>query len=214
MKKECLVTRSRKYPLIFLLFVLYSGLGHSQVGVQANYIKPSHDFGFLFKSTLGGEISYGFHQIDAPFQTTLSVGYHAFTPRADTTYGSYTIEGNNNNGGIGTLLPGFDVWQYYRMLFIGGGVTYKVLDNWISPTVGLDAHYHLISMAYIRDTGISNIDFAGGGYLGTLSPKVGVQANLLDTYLVNAGIAKCFGLNDLGAYQSYWKIFLSASYFW
>ncbi|MCB0706854.1 MAG: hypothetical protein KDC34_16175 [Saprospiraceae bacterium] len=200
--------------ILISLFVLLGLSASAQIGLQFNYIKPSQEFGFLFKPTVGIEGTYSTSYADDKHQFGGGIGFFAVHPRADTIPTSYVIQFDNNNGGVGTFLPGFEIWEYYRVLSLNGTYTFKILDKPISPIIGFDISAHFTFYEYQRNTaGYSDLDATSGGLLFTGYPKAGFQINIKDTYLITCAFGKSMGITEKYIPQSYWKGFVNLSYF-
>ncbi len=185
---------------------------NAQYGATYNYIMPSGSFGYYFKPASGVEVNGIIGDIDEQFNINTHLGYYSLSP-TQAEFSTYARQYGGSNGL--SFLPGSETWYSYKVLSLGGGANYKILDKKVSPFVGLDfsillASYH---RSYYIQTLISS-DEQDNNTTFAIRPKLGVSAEISDVIRLQAGIAQSIGKTyEVSETQVYWQPFISIQAF-
>lgn len=181
----------------------------SQVGVRISYIKPSGNFGYVFKPTIGFEGYFDFTENDEQLRFGIGIGYFNLTPRIDT-FPTYTIMSSNTT----TLLPGYETYKYFYSIPMSMNIEYKIFDNVFSPVVGCDVYLHMFIYEYTHETEtLIHEEFTGGTYAIGWHPRLGFSYDFQDEITLNGSLGKCMSIDQNYSLYSYWKTSLSVIYY-
>ncbi len=175
-----------KKQFLLLLLICASFASRAQYGINAGFLKPSSDFGYIFKPAASFGLVYYLTTLDERFQTSLAASFSSFTPRQDTFF-SYGVQ----SGGSGTFyLPAYDVWHSYYMLSGRVQGDFLILDKDFTPTIGygLFANNTMYNHDGVLQTAVSSSEIGSDVFLGYML-KAGLLYRINDTFQfkINAG---------------------------
>lgn len=194
-----------KIILIFTLILVATSTGWPQLAVQTSYIKPSADYGMIFKPTLEYELLLYFSEMDDLFTGGVSLGYYHLTPRKDT-FAIYGIVDDE-------ISQGFDVWNSHNVVSLGFFLEQRILDASFTPVLGCDVM--LYNLLYTRNYYIPGIRSSDGFYhdiaFGVI-PRLGFLYRINDYWEISSGLGKSLSFDAEGVTRSYWKTYLRVGY--
>ncbi|MBX7205151.1 MAG: hypothetical protein K1X81_06985 [Bacteroidia bacterium] len=197
-----------KISLLLLTLALPWG-AHAQIGISAGLIKPSLQYGFVFKPTTGLELSFANGDIDSRFKTKLSLGYYSLTPRFDTLHNGGLFHQYNTT----TFTPGTEIWKSFKAITVGFQFEFKVLDKPLSPTLGLDVVYQANSYKYEIHNKIEDGNYEMSSNAIGLTPRIGFSYELNDAWLISGMVGKNLVMDWELAGYSYWKSMVGVTYY-
>lgn len=206
-----------KYTKIITLFLLiiiafYPQKTNAQIGGRISYIKPSGDYGLIFKPTLCYElVYYPYTPLEDRIVVGLSIGFMKPQTRLDSIP-VYTIQydGNHTN-----FLPSYEKYEKYFSVPIALNLEYKFIKKKkFTPVIGLDIYLHLIRYIYINDIATVTHFYDDGGKVAVgLNSRFGFLYQPNKKIMFDCGIGKCGSIEQYYTIQSYWKIYLSSVYY-
>lgn len=199
---------SKKTSLILLYLII--GICTSvqaQYGLRLMHIKPSLEYGYVFKPTIGVEVTY--LKIRENTMIHGSIGFFSLDTRKDV-FPTFTIGGDNPNGGTGFHV-GTDEWHFYRVIPMSMGISHRLKDEDTSPVIGVD--FILNFTRYDRTTKTLLIESStlGGSAEPYIYPHIGFHRRLIDKVDLFFTFGRAMGVNEDLQYQAFWKTALEAN---
>ena len=196
------VLKKSFYTVLFI--VLWQSLS-SQVSVIVPIVKPSANYGYVFKPGLGLELRYVSQDFDEKLQYGVSIGIFGAKPRQEVFH-EYIIESSSTT----SIYPKDNVYSHFYSVMFGIYTEYKLIDGDISPFVGIDG---LANGTHYRYGDPQNYSTDGSLFVG-LFPKVGAYYKLSDQLVLLGGIGKYMSIDIEGAVFAYWKTFIGINYYY
>jgi len=166
-----------KKQFLLILFICFSFASRAQFGVNTGLVKPSSDFGYIFKPAASFGAVYYLSTFDERFQSSIGFSFSSFSPRQDTFF-NYGVQ----SGGSGTFyLPAYDVWHSYYMLSGRVHGDFLILDKDFTPTIG----YGLF---------VNNSMYNHDGVLQTVISSSEIGSDVFLGYMLRAGLL--YRIND------------------
>jgi hypothetical protein len=182
--------------LIFLIAViLFSGYGQAsaQVFIRAFNYRPSGEFGFAMKPLVSAEIGWQ-NRFSKRSTKRWRSGFSAqvlnMKPRMEVFPTVSTISDGNGF----RVLPGEQTFHRYFIGQLNGGLDYAFVHKKdLNVYAGLDVTVGAASVAYTSYAPtVIHEDYDGGGYLGGLRARLGVEYTLSDHFSAFANVHRSF----------------------
>lgn len=185
-----------KQPLYIALFLL---LAHtqtsSQVFVRAFHYRPTGEFGFVMKPLVSAEIGWQNRfskRSTKRWRSGFSVQVLNMQPRMEVFPSVSTISDGNGF----RVLPAEQTFHRYFIGQLNGGLDYAFVHKKdLNIYAGLDVTVGGSSVAYTSYVPtVKYEDYDGGGYLGGLRARLGVEYTLSDHFSAFANAHRSFFL--------------------
>lgn len=195
--------------LILTICFYNNSLKAQGFGLQVGLINPLGRAAYFLKPGLGAELHFIPADIDDRWKFNIALSYYVFKPTQDT-FNTYGLEVSQQS----KLYPGYSIISKVDMASICMGVTFKILDKKLSPTVGTDLIFSMIGISQTVESGFRTTSSENESYWSlALAPRIGASYEVSDNWLINAGLAiPVVGIGSTYL-QSYWKPFISINYF-
>jgi len=174
---------------ICIIVVLCLSLQTSaQIGVKLIQFRPVDEFGMVMSKQFSGELMYQ-SEFDDSRRFRFGLGYVPFSPRLDT----FPVVAYEDGNGL-KVLPGYEVFHKYNMMYLFGGMDYAFWENdsWFAYGGldliggGIDKDYDLY-YATLSDEHNSGGEKLAGGRL-----RVGGQYMLSEHAGINLEFARAY----------------------
>lgn len=201
-----------------LLFVLFLFLDHTQTSAQVfvrafNY-RPSGEFGFVMKPLVSAEVGWQ-NRFSKRSTKRWRSGFSAqvlnMQPRMEVFP---TVSAISDDSGF-RVLPGGQIFHRYFIGQLNGGLDYAFVHKKdLNIYAGLDVTIGGASVAYtFYVPTIKHEDYDGGGYLGGLRARLGVEYTLSDHFSAFANAHRSFfWLSDPLSFPWAWDFGLGLRY--
>ena len=171
-------------------------------------MKPGVSVEFMFKIS-----TFHSDDIDNKYKLGGAIGYYGLKPTQDT-FRTYAV-GGDLNGNI-QLLPGYEVIHKYHAAYIGITNDYAFMGGKkFSPVIGADLYFFIISIDeddYAETLEQSN-STGNDEWAASFNLRAGAQYKISDNWLLSAGVGRNMRYAGSTPYQTYWKTFISISYY-
>jgi len=171
---------------------------------------------YLLKPGIGFHIAGTHGDIDDRLKYGIFLDFCSFKATQDT-FQTYAVGPSNSNPyGPTYLTPSSEILHHYDVMQIGLTADFKILPTGkFSPIVGLDLCMNVIDISEDSYSIYESSQTSGGDlyYNYSIIPRVGVQYQMGDNWLINAGLGYSLGFGGTIGPQPFWKPFLTASYY-
>ncbi|MFZ2899178.1 MAG: hypothetical protein WA004_11175 [Saprospiraceae bacterium] len=183
--------------ILLIAVVLFSGYGQAsaQIFVRALHYRPSGEFGFVMKPLVSAEIGWQNRfskRSTKRFRSGFSVQVLNMQPRMEVFPTVSTISDGNGF----RVLPGGQIFHRYFIGQLNGGLDYAFVHKKdLNIYTGLDVTVGGANVAYTSYAPtVIHEDYDGGGYLGGLRARLGIEYTLSDHFSAFANAHRSFFL--------------------
>lgn len=202
----------KRVVLSVLVLLGFSVTGiYAQYGLQTSLTIPTGYYSYVLNPGPAVELFMKIGDPDDYYSFGAALGYSQLKPTQDT-FRTYAVGG----GYTTQLLPGFEVIHSYQVISIGVTNDLRILpDSKFCPVAGLDVYFYGISISeddYAENL-VSSSSSGNDYWLLSVIPRIGAQYKLNSLFYLSGGLGRCISLTGSADQQSFWKPYLSITYY-
>lgn len=199
----------KNYYITLLLLCSLEVSAQSIVTMQLHYNRPTGDYGFVVEGAPGISLQFGEMILENRFHTGLLVSYTGMPSRNPEGAPVYGV-------GSSGLVPGVETYSDGYLIALGGYSDFRVLNNEISPVIGITAQYIAWDYDYSYSVPtLTNFEADGSDSGLLVGYSLGIDYIYQEKFKIETGIRRTHSAYGGRAAQwlSSWRPYVSGSFF-